>query len=211
MVNIYLFLYQFFINGAGRCPTQPLNNLHFFSFPSIQVIRFILLFVFVFVFAFFFLFSATISNLTLGSRIVSSTVYPKPNGTLKENVTIVFSGNIVSFALLITLIWICVNSFQTSRSTPSPTKKLNTFRTVYDIIPNLATFPQFYLSWENFKIIVARTCAPPLRLPWQPSFDSCLFQNLHFFSFRLFPFFFSFRLFPFFFSFSIILLNLYNC
>ncbi|CAH3181492.1 unnamed protein product [Porites lobata] len=37
---------------------------------------------------------ATISNLTLGSRIVSSTVYPKPNGTLKENVTIVFSVNI---------------------------------------------------------------------------------------------------------------------
>ena len=193
MVNIYMFLYQFFINGAGRCPTQPLNNLHFFSFPSIQVIRFILLFVFVFA---FFLFSATISNLTLGSRIVSSTVYPKPNGTLKENVTIVFSGNIVSFVLLITLIWICVNSFQTSRSTPSPTKKLNTFRTVYDIIPNLATFPQFYLSWENFKIIVARTCAPPLRLPWQPSFDSCLFQNLHFFFlFVCFHFFFHLLLF----------------
>ena len=52
MVNIYLFLYQFFINGAGRCPPQPLNKLHFFSFPSIQVIRFILLFVFVFAFFF---------------------------------------------------------------------------------------------------------------------------------------------------------------
>ena len=172
----------------------------FFSFPYIQVIRFILLFVVCFCFCFFFLISATISNLTLGSRIVSSTVYPKPNGTLKENVTIVFSGNIVSFVLLITLIWICVNSFQTSRSTPSPTKKLNTFRTVYDIIPNLATFPQFYLSWENFKIIVARTCAPPLRLPWQPSFDSCLFQNLHFFSFGfVYIFFFLFPCFLFFF------------
>lgn len=93
----------------------------FFSFPFIQVIRFILLFVVCFWFCF--LFSATISNLKLGSRIVSSTVYPKPNGTLKENVTIVFSGNIVSFVLLITLIWISVNSFQTSRSTP-PHKKV---------------------------------------------------------------------------------------
>ncbi|CAH3021194.1 unnamed protein product [Porites evermanni] len=37
---------------------------------------------------------ATISNPTLGSRIVSSTVHPKPNGTLKENVTVVFSCNI---------------------------------------------------------------------------------------------------------------------
>ena len=98
MVNIYLFLYQFFINGAGRCPTQPLNNLHFFFLyrPFKQLgLFYCLLFVFV-----LFLFSATISNLTLGSRIVSSTVYPTPNGTLKENVTVVFSSNIVSFCFI---------------------------------------------------------------------------------------------------------------
>ena len=113
------------------------------SFPSIQVIRFILLFFLLFLFLLFFLFSATISNLILGSRIVSSTVYPKPNGTLKENVTVVFSCNIVSFSFINNLDF---NSFQTSRSTPPPTKELNIFRTVYAITPNLATFPKIYLS-----------------------------------------------------------------
>ena len=150
-----------------------------FSFPSI----FILLFVFVFAFFVFFLFSATISNLTLGSRIVSSTMYPKPNGTLKENITVVFSCNIVSFSFINNLDF---NSFQTSRSTPPPTKKLNIFRTVYAITPNLATFPQIYLPWEHFKIISVCTCVPPLKLPCQPSLDSSLFQNLHFFSFFFF-------------------------
>ena len=189
MVNIYMFLYQFFINGAGRCPTQPLNNLHFFSFPSIQVIRFILLFVvcFCFCFCFFFLFSATISNLTLGSRIVSSTVYPKPSGTLKENVTVVFSCSFVSFSVINNLDF---NSFQTTRSTPPPTKKLNIFRTVYAITPNLVTFPQIYLSWEHFKIIVVCACAPPLKLPWERNLDSYLFQNLHLFFCVCFHFFF---------------------
>ena len=91
----------------------------FFCFPSIQVISFILLFVVCFCFFVFFLFSATISNLTLGSRIVSSTVYPKPNGTLKENVTVVFSCNIVSFSVFNNLDF---NSFQTSRSTLPPHK-----------------------------------------------------------------------------------------
>ena len=177
MVNIYLFLYQFFINGAGLCPPHPLNNLHlFFLFrPSL----FCCLFSFLF-FCVFFLFSATISNLTLGSRIVSSTVYPKPNGTLKENITVVFSCNIVSFSFINNLDF---NSFQTSRSTPPPTKKLNIFRTVYAITPNLATFPQIYLPREHFKIISVCTCVPPLKLPCQPSLDSSLFQNLHFFSF----------------------------
>ena len=155
-------------------PSSSKQSPFFFSFPSI----FILLFVFVFAFFVFFLFSATISNLTLGSRIVSSTVYPKPNGTLKENITVVFSCNIVSFSFINNLDF---NSFQTSRSTPPPTKKLNIFRTVYAITPNLATFPQIYLPWEHFKIISVCTCVPPLKLPCQPSLDSSLFQNLHFF------------------------------
>ena len=156
----------------------------FRPFKSLGIFCCFLLFLF-----FVFLFSATIYNLTLGSRIVSSTVYPKPNGTLKENVTVVFSCNIVSFSFINNLDF---NSFQTSRSTPPPTKKLNIFRTVYAITPNLATFPQIYLSWEHFKIIVVCACAPPLQLPWQRSLDSYLFQNLPFFSFRLFSFFFFF-------------------
>ena len=177
-------------------PSSSKQSPFFFSFPSIQVTSFILFLFFCCCCCFFafFLFSVTISNLTLGSRIVSSTVYPKPNGTLKENVTVVFSCNIVSFSFINNLAF---NSSQTSRSTPSTTKKLNIFRTVYAITPNLATFPQIYRPWEHFKIIVVCTCAPPLKLPWQPSLDSYLSQNLHFFSFRLFSFFF------FFFSFSI--------
>ena len=124
-------------------PSSSKQSPFFFSFSSIQVISFILLFVVCFCFFLcFFLFSATISNLTLGSRIVSSTVYPKLNGTLKENVTVVFSCNIVSFSFINNLDF---NSFQASRSTPPPTKKLNIFRTVYAITPNLATFPQIYL------------------------------------------------------------------
>ena len=169
-------------------PSSSKQSPFFFSIPSIQVISFIccLFFVVVVVFlCFFFLFSATISNLTLGSRIVSSTVYPKPNGTLKENVTVVFSCSIVSFSFINNLDF---NSFQNTRSTPPPTKKLNIFRTVYAITPNLATFPQIYLSWEHFKIIVVCACAPPLKLPWQRNLDSYLFQNLHLFFFRLFSF-----------------------
>ena len=43
--------------------------------------------------------------------------------------------------------------------------------------PNLATFPKNI--WEHFKVVV--TCASTLMLPWQPSFWSHVFQNLHLF------------------------------
>ena len=85
----------FLLNGAGRCPPQPVQP---FYFPSIKELGlFCCLFLFV---VLLLLFSATISNLTLGSRIVSITVDPKPNGTLNENVTVVFSCNIVSFSFI---------------------------------------------------------------------------------------------------------------
>ena len=187
MVNMLVSI--FLLNGAGRCPPQPVHKSPILiSRPFKELGLFCCLFLFLCL-LFFFLFSATISNLTLRSRIVSITVDPKPNGTLNENVTVVFSCNIVSFSFINNFDF---NSFQTSRSTPPPTKRLNIFRTVYAITPNLATFPEIYLSWEHYKIIVVCTCAPPLKLPWKPSLDSYLFQNFHFFSFRFSPFLYSF-------------------
>ena len=54
--------------------------------------------------------------------------------------------------------------------------------------PNLVTFPKNI--WEHFKVVV--TCASTLMLPWQPSFWSYEFQNLHLFFKNSFWFYFSY-------------------
>ena len=42
--------------------------------------------------------------------------------------------------------------------------------------------------WEHFTVLVI--CTSTLTLPWQPNFDSHVFQNLHFFLKNKFYFFF---------------------